>query len=284
MSSGSTRWSSSPGSPRLQTERDLLSWAQGVSCGAIRRRGDLAIRRSVQEAAAIDASRSLSWSSTEDGRQVEFMARYPAAEAAVFIRKIDHAAERIPVMPGEEGPYHVDARRADALLALVSGGMAGGGDPDRATVVIHATVEALASPDGSCEVEGGGVIHAETARRLLCDARVQTVLEDDRGTPIRLGRTSREPSAPMIRLLRHRDTECTFQGCGARRFTQAHHIVWWSRGGTTDLENLILLCSFHHKLVHEHGWSVTRDADGTVRWFHPDGTRYRAGPAPPKAA
>ena len=68
----------------------------------------------------------------------------------------------------------------------------------------------------------------------------------------------------------------------ARRFTQAHHIVWWSRGGTTDLDNLILLCSFHHKLVHEHGWTVKRDSDGTVRWFHPDGRRYHAGPAPPR--
>ena len=118
----------------------------------------------------------------------------------------------------------------------------------------------------------------------MCDARVQTVLEDDRATPLRLGRMSREPSASMIRLLRYRDTECTFPSCGARRFTQAHHIAWWSRGGTTDLENLILLCSFHHRLVHEHGWSVQRDADGTVRWFHPDGRRYRAGPAPPEAA
>ena len=242
------------------------------------------MRRSIQEAAAVDASRSLSWSLTEDGMGMELMARYPVADGARLIRVIDRAADRIPVMPGEEGPYHVDARRADALLALVSGGTAGGTDPDRATVVIHATVEALASPDGSCEVEGGGVIHAETARRLLCDARVQTVLEDERGTPLRLGRTSREPSASILRLLRYRDKECTFPSCGARRFTQAHHVAWWSRGGPTDLDNLILLCSYHHKLVHEHSWKVQRDADGTVRWFHPDGRRYRAGPAPPKAA
>jgi hypothetical protein len=269
-----------------ETERGLLAWARRVSPGAIRHQGDLALRRTVQEAAATDARRSLSWSSTEDGSQMEFRALYPTADGARLIRKIDHAVDRIPVMPGEEGAYHVDARRADALLALASGGISGGpvthgADPDRTTVVVHATVEALASPDGSCEVEGGGVIHAETARRLMCDARVQTVLEDHRGTPIRLGRMSREPSASMVRLLRHRDTECTFHACGARRFTQAHHIVWWSRGGPTDLENLILLCSFHHKLVHEHGWRVTRDADGTVRWFHPDGRRYRAGPAPP---
>jgi HNH endonuclease len=85
----------------------------------------------------------------------------------------------------------------------------------------------------------------------------------------------------MMRQLRYRDVECTFPACGARRFTQAHHIVWWEQGGSTDLENLLLVCTFHHHLVHEFRWAVRRQADGTVRWFRPDGTRYRAGPAPP---
>ena len=71
-------------------------------------------------------------------------------------------------------------------------------------------------------------------------------------------------------------------GCGARQFTQAHHIIWWGRGGRTDLDNLLLLCTMHHKLVHEYGWTVTRARDGTVEWFHPDGTSY-GGPAPPTA-
>lgn len=86
----------------------------------------------------------------------------------------------------------------------------------------------------------------------------------------------------MIRQLKYRDFGCTFPGCGIRRFTQAHHIRWWEHGGRTDLDNLVLVCSFHHTLVHEYGWSLTRDQDGTTRWFHPDGTRCRAGPAPPR--
>jgi hypothetical protein len=84
----------------------------------------------------------------------------------------------------------------------------------------------------------------------------------------------------MIRQVRYRDKECRFPGCGAQRFTQAHHIVFWRDGGRTDLDNLLLMCSFHHKLVHEYGWSVSRDANGMVRWRRPDGTRYRAGPSP----
>jgi HNH endonuclease len=93
-----------------------------------------------------------------------------------------------------------------------------------------------------------------------------------------LGRTSREPPAWMVRQVRYRDKECQFPGCGAIRFTQAHHIVFWRDGGRTALDNLLLMCSFHHKLVHEYGWSVSRDAEGSVRWRRPDGTRYRAGP------
>jgi hypothetical protein len=86
----------------------------------------------------------------------------------------------------------------------------------------------------------------------------------------------------MMRQLRFRDYGCTFPGCGSRRFVQAHHIAWWRHGGRTDLDNLLLVCTFHHKLVHEHGWTVRRDPDGVSGWFFPDGRRYRAGPAPPR--
>jgi hypothetical protein len=107
--------------------------------------------------------------------------------------------------------------------------------------------------------------------------------EDATGQVIRLGRVRREPPEWMLRQVRYRDRECTFPGCGHRRFVHAHHVRWWEHGGSTDLGNLVLICSFHHKLVHEYGWSLSREQDGQVGWFHPDGTRYRAGPAPPEA-
>jgi len=196
-------------------------------------------------------------------------------------KALERLAEELPAIPGEEDPVYADARRADALVALCSSRIAADADPDRATVVVHAPLDALVSGGRGCEVEGGGVIHSETARRLLCNGRVQAVIEDEAGQPVRLGRTSREPSAWMMRQLRYRDRECRFPGCGARRYTQAHHIVWWERGGPTDLDNLLLVCTFHHKLVHEYGWAVRRDADGTARWFRSDGTSYLAGPGPP---
>jgi hypothetical protein len=82
----------------------------------------------------------------------------------------------------------------------------------------------------------------------------------------------------MLRQLRYRDIGCTFPGCGSVRFVKAHHIVWWRHGGRTNLDNLVLVCTFHHKLLHEHGWTIAR-RDGAAAWFQPDGRRFIPGPA-----
>ncbi len=208
----------------------------------------------------------------------------PVAAGAVVMRALERVADQLPAVPVGDDPPGRDARRADALVALASVRIASDADPDRATVVVHVPLEVLEGrPDGDrepgCGLEGGGVIHSETARRLACTARIETVVEDPAGRIVGLGRTSREPSPQMLRALRRRDDGCRFPGCGTRRFTHAHHIRWWSGGGRTDLDNLVMVCSFHHTLVHEHGWRIKRDPAGTVSWFHPNGVRYRAGPA-----
>jgi hypothetical protein len=182
-------------------------------------------------------------------------------------------------MPGEEDGTFAPARRADALVALCTGGSADDAGRDRATVVIHARL----SEGGleRCEAEDGPVVDATTVERMLCTARTQAVVHDREGNVVGLGRMRRQPSAWMTRLVRYRDRECRFPGCGARRFTEAHHIRWWRDGGRTDLENLVLICSFHHRLVHEHGWTMRRGSGGELAWFHRGGRRYRAGPQPP---
>jgi hypothetical protein len=262
-----------------ETDAGLVRWASQVSVGAIRRRGDLEARRSREEAEQVERHRFLRWWTFDDGKRFALEAELPAADGAVVARAIDRLASEMPSEPDEQGADDAGARRADALVSLALA-PASDGAAERATVVIHASAETLASEDRSGQIEGGGVAHVETVRRLACTGRLQVVLEDEGGNAVGLGRTSREPSAAMMRQLRYRDQECRFPVCGSRRFTQAHHIRWWSRGGRTDLENLVLTCTFHHKLVHEYGWSLARDPDNTVRWYRPDGTRYRAGPRP----
>jgi hypothetical protein len=261
-----------------ESEAGLITWARFVSTAAVRRKADLATR-SLEEVQQAERGRVLSWWYTDDGARFGLEAQLPGAHGPLVTRALQRVADSLPVMPGEEDPVFADARRADALVALCSNRLAEDADADRATVVVHARLEDLVSEDGGAEIEGGAAIHAETARRLLCDARIQIVIEDEEGEPMRLGRRTREPSAAMMRQLRYRDGECRFPGCGTRRFTQAHHIVWWGEGGRTDLDNLVLICSFHHKLVHEHGWRIQREPGNIVAWYRPSGNRYRAGPA-----
>jgi hypothetical protein len=263
------------------TEAELVAWARDVSAGRIRHRGDLARRETDDEVREADEARSLTWWWYDDGRRFGLQGDLPAAQGAVVARAIGRLADSLPAMPGEEHSFFTERRRADALVALAATRLAEDQEPDRATLIVHARVDGDGRPTGGFEVEGGPAIPEQTARRLLCTARIQTVLENTSGDVIGLGRMTREPPEWMNRQLRLRDRGCTFPGCTATQWTQAHHIRWWSRGGTTDLDNLVLTCLFHHKLVHEYGWTIRRERTGDVIWLRPDGIRFHAGPAPP---
>ena len=60
-------------------------------------------------------------------------------------------------------------------------------------------------------------------------------------------------------------------GCRNKRYVEAHHIHHWSTGGKTSVENLTLLCSHHHTLLHEGGFGIRRDEDGALRFVRGDG-------------
>ena len=75
-----------------------------------------------------------------------------------------------------------------------------------------------------------------------------------------------------------RDRGCAFPGCTHNRFLHGHHIQHWLHGGETSLDNLSLLCSHHHHLVHEGGWSVERTAEGDLFFRAPDGHELPAVP------
>jgi hypothetical protein len=259
------------------TESDLISWAERVAPGAIRHRGDVEARREAERERADATYRSLSYEFHSEGRRLTLHAELPAAEGSLVVHALQARAQTIPVLPGEEHDH--DARMADALVAACTDPSSDGTGVS-ATIVVHTTERFGAAG----AIEGGGIVAARTLERLRCGARIQLATHAPDGDPLRIGRASREPTLAMVRALRHRDRECVFPACGFRRFTQAHHIRWWSHGGGTDIENLTLLCHFHHALVHEHGWRITRPPGGPVRWYRPDGTRYRAGPARPAAA
>jgi hypothetical protein len=148
-------------------------------------------------------------------------------------------------------------------------------------VVLHVEAETLdkeAEP-GMSELEDGTRVSAETSRRLACDASRVVVRKDREGRILDVGRRTRTIPPALRRALEIRDRGCRFPGCGCR-FTDGHHIEHWADGGRTDLNNTVLLCRRHHRLVHEEGCRVATDKRGRVVFFDPLGRPIAAAPRP----
>ena len=269
------------------TEEKLIRWATGVTPGAIGRRADTEIRKSLERVQTAEAERHLTWWWHADGRGLEFEGRLPAVEGRVFMSAIDRLAKDLPAPAPEEvaegaGDYTLEQRRADALSMLASTTVAEDADPDRATVVVHASNDALAGGGGNGSIVGGPAIDATTLTRLACDGRLGVTLYGNDGRPLGIGRADREAPGWLRRQVLHRDSHtCTFPGCEMKRFLHLHHMDEWELGGPTDLDNLVTVCSVHHKLVHEYRWSVILGRDDIPIWFRPSGRRFELGPAPP---
>lgn len=197
-------------------------------------------------------------------------------------------------------------RRADGLAEIVTAAIAAGELPlaggAPASLQVQVPLATLIAPD-SLPAGPGQLLTPTSAapfwlsntavQRISCGASVRRIVLDAVGIPVELGRSTRLFSAPQRQLLAARDCGCRFPGCGRPpQHTDAHHLVPWSAGGLTDLSNGLLLCRFHHRRVHEGGWSIRpitpeSGANNTVIFSGPDGQRMtssaaaaRAGPAP----
>ena len=144
---------------------------------------------------------------------------------------------------------------------------------DRYQIVVNLDEDVLTgdAPDGVCEIDGGPSLAPETVRRLGCDASTVLLIRRKDGTLITATNKTQSIPRRVRRMLRARDQGCRFPGCGQRAFVDAHHIRHRARGGSNELENLVELCWFHHRLVHEGGWSLRLDADGRVVVTNPAG-------------
>ena len=210
----------------------------------------------------------------------------PASEAEPEPETGHDAESRHEPEPGpgsEPEPEPIGARRADALAAIaetyMNTGPVANATADRYQVVVHVSrdtlrdVTAETSDEADVEqahLEDGPHVTAETSRRVACDCSAVEVVEDDRGEPLSIGRKSRTISPAIRRALRLRDRGCRFPGCTHTRFVDGHHIKHWADGGETSLDNLVLLCRHHHRLVHEGGYGCRRNADGRVVFTAPN--------------
>ncbi|HYD49684.1 MAG TPA: DUF222 domain-containing protein, partial [Terriglobales bacterium] len=179
------------------------------------------------------------------------------------------------------------ARRADALHLIAEAFLAHSGEEtgagssaDRYQVVVHIDQVILCEEGGStddephrCELEDGPALALDTARRLSCNATIVGLVEDAEGEPLSIGRKSRSIPPSIARALRARDGGCRYPGCDRTRFTEGHHVKHWANGGETKLGNLVTLCDFHHRLVHEGGYGLAVTDDGLFAFTRPNGKR-----------
>jgi hypothetical protein len=196
---------------------------------------------------------------------------------------------------GSYVPY--DQRLYDILIELFQGAAVAGGGAGRPTgdaaaapersrvlrprLVLHAPLSLLMGIDsGVAELEGVGPVAAEVARRLACDARVTLSVEGPDGSILDQGRARREPTMAQRIEIALRDKGCRVPGCPYCEFTNIHHMNHWTKGGLTNLDNLITLCSRHHNAVHELGWSMHGDANGEVTFVTPTGQTMVSVPSP----
>jgi Domain of unknown function (DUF222) len=190
------------------------------------------------------------------------------------------ALDALMPAPKQDDDRTAGQRRADALVDLarrpLAGSKLGSTGGQRPHLVITASVETLAGIPGAppAQLDGVGPIASETAQRHACDATVSWLLgkvEKDQET----SHEHRQIPPSVRRALVARDRDCVFNGCHRpANWCDGHHVVWWTRGGETRLENLALVCGRHHRMLHEEGWTIERAG---ARWLtKPPGHRVRA--------
>jgi hypothetical protein len=178
--------------------------------------------------------------------------------------------------------------RALAVVALLDGHGGRSGQPEVIVVVDHTQP----GPDGRPAVDWG--LPVELPERVLTDlwsratthsVTVRNGVVVDAGGQLDLGRSSRLPNRAQRRALRGLYSTCAIPGCVVRfSRTKLHHVVWWRRGGATDLANLLPLCEIHHQRVHHNGWLLTLTPGRTLTVALPDGQVMTTGPPKRNAA
>jgi hypothetical protein len=176
-----------------------------------------------------------------------------------------------------------EQREADSLLALLLGTAdsdgVGGYRPAINVTVAASTL--LGSDEQPGELDGYGPIPATVARALASDpsGTWRRLLTDSNNRLVDITADTYRPPVDIARLVRAQQLSCCFPGCRRRALNaELDHIVPWSEGGTTTPSNLQPLCTRHHHLRHEAGWSVRREPDGATLWTSPTGHTYTRPP------
>jgi hypothetical protein len=244
--------------------------------------------------------RSVSYYFDDEDGSLVMKARLPAEAGMLVLKALEAALPELPLPQKDcEASLHVPcgtsgspvvqpsggpriprtAQRADALALIAESFLAHGAESmnggDRLQIVVHVDSDTLKEGvAGRSEFKEGTDVSAETSRRMACDCSYVKITEDEDGEPLNVGRKTRSIPPGLRRALKSRDQGCVFPGCTHTKYVDGHHVHHWANGGETRLDNLVTLCRFHHRLVHEGGVTIQRLDDGAWRFVKPDGESF----------
>jgi len=269
----------------------------------LRRAGIAADPRSAAEKAARAAEDRDVWVIPQDNCMAYVGAPLPAEGAATVAAAVDAKAEQIRTV---DDPRTKAQRRADGLVQLCADYLNGQPtdtvkikmDTDVATrsgaqapryhglrpqINVSVALSTLLGMDEQPgELDGHGPIPAELARRLAADpsGTWRRLVTNELGHLVDYGRTTYQPPADLAQFVIARDRTCRAPGCERPAAkSDLHHVHWWSHGGHTNAANLVPACERIHYGIHEGGWQVVRESDGTTVWTSPTEHVYKVPPA-----
>jgi len=246
-----------------------------------------------------EQNRELVYYQDEDGSWV-IHARLPAEAGSLVVKAIEAVATSVQQEQDENVPAGTfldeapvapqktyGQARADAIVSMAehflatcdqNGQWQGLKGSERCQVMLHVGIGTL---QNRCDLDGKHWLSAKTAKRLSCDASLVTVLENDKGQVLNIGRRARIIPASIKRALDLRDTSCRVPGCCNTRYLDAHHIQHWADGGETSLENLVNMCRHHHRQLHQGLFNIHVEKANAYEEAHmmfstPDGKQLKA--------
>jgi len=224
-----------------------------------------ALERAEQRA---ERDRHFTLSDAGDGA-VRLSGRLGAEAAAVVRAALEPLCRPIPGDTRTPGQRRADALVDVCRLALTTAELPDhGGEPPQ--VVVTVDYDLLARQLGPGLLDTGETLSPEAVRRMACDARVVPAVLDGAGQPLDLGRQRRLVTGALRRALVLRDGGCAFPACDRpAKWCHGHHIEPWADGGPTSLANTVLICSYHHRLLHHGGWTVHITPDGRPEFTPP---------------
>ena len=234
------------------------------------------------EAAELDRQRAESgvkaWIDRTSGMHKTLIECDPIRDAALH-GAIGAQLARLKQHP-ENSAVPFGSLQVDAVVAAVSDDQPGHTRVPELSVLIdqHSACHGR-HPDTICETPAGTPLPVSTVQRMCCDSTIIGITLGENSEVLNVGRQQRTANRAQRRALRamyrtcaHPHCEVVFDRC------KIHHIIWWTKNGSTDLDNLLPLCEQHHHQVHEGNWTLTMTPDRVATWTRPNRTIWHTGP------